>query len=152
MKKLFLFLTLAGLGVLPALADPEKNLVNMDDHGIALQGYDPVSFFTQDKPMKGKTELHSLYQGATYLFASQEDKTAFEANPAQYAPQFGGFCAYGVSQGHTAQVKIDAYQIVDGKLLMQYDQGVRDLFNQDKIGNLAKAQANWPKIVADQGK
>ena len=149
MKKL-LVLTLFLLGV-PVFAQMPKSLLNLDKQGVAIQGYDAVAFFTQNKPVKGDARYQSTYRGAKYYFASAEDKAAFDRDPAKYEPQFGGFCAYGVSQGHTAPVKIDAFQIVNGRLLMQYDLDVKSDFNKDQSGNLAKADKNWPALVEKKG-
>jgi len=124
---------------------------NLDKQGVAIQGYDPVAFFTQGKPVKGQAQFESTYKGAKYLFASAEDKAAFDANPAKYEPQFGGFCAYAVSEGHTAPVKIEAFMIVNGRLLMQYDLDIKKTFEKDPQGRLAKADKNWPGIVEKRG-
>ena len=148
MKKCFLLLML--VSSIPAFGQ-FKSLLNLDKKGIAIQGYDPVAFFTQNRTVKGLLEFESKYNGARYLFATAEDKATFDANPAKYEPQFGGFCAYGASQGHTAPVKIEAFQIVNGRLLMQYDLGVKKEFNKDQQGNLQKADKNWPGIVAKEG-
>src|SRR5215471_7422494 len=148
MKKLFhAFVLLAGLSTL-ALA---KDLQNLDHDGVAIQGYDPVAFFTDHRPVKGDAQFQSQYRGAKYYFASAEHKAAFDQEPAKYEPQFGGFCAYGASKGHTAPVKIEAWQIVNGRLLMQYDLGVKKDFNKDQQGNLQKADKNWLGIVAKKG-
>jgi YHS domain-containing protein len=149
MKKLFLLLLL--LGSVPAFAQT-KSLLNLDKQGVAIQGYDPVAFFTQNRPVKGRPEFESKYNGARYFFASAEDKATFDANPAKFEPQFGGFCAFAVSEGHTAPVKIEAFQIVNGRLLMQYDLGVRKDFNKDTQGNLQKADRTWPGLVQKLGK
>lgn len=148
MKMLFVMLLL--LGSIPTFAQT-RTLLNLDKNGIAIKGYDPVAFFTQNQPIKGRPEFESKYNGAGYLFASAEDKAMFDANPAKYEPQFGGFCAYGASQGHTAPIKIEAWQIVNGRLLMQYDLGVKKDFNKDQQSNLQKADKNWPGIVAKEG-
>lgn len=137
----------------PAWAeDTGKHLLNLDRSGLALQGYDPVAFFTAGEPVKGDAAQTAVYQGATYRFASAENKAKFEAEPSKYAPQFGGYCAYGVSRGYTAPIKVDAFQIVDGRLLLQFDKGARDLFNRDVQASLKKADANWPGLVAKKGK
>jgi len=149
MKKVFFLLLLFASA--PVFGQ-NKTLLNLDRQGIAIQGYDPVAFFTQNRPVKGRPEFESKYNGARYLFASAEDKSTFDANPAKYEPQFGGFCAYAASQNHTAPVKIEAFQIVNGRLLMQYDLGVRKEFNKDTQGNLQKADKNWPGLVQKEGK
>jgi YHS domain-containing protein len=150
MKSFFLLLLL--LAGIPAFSQTQKSLQNLDKKGMAIQGYDPVAFFTQNKPVKGLASFASRYKGAKYLFASADDKAAFDANPAKYEPQFGGFCAFGVSEGHTAPVKIEAFQIVNGRLLMQYDLSIKDQFNRDQAGNLQKADNNWPALVEKKGR
>jgi YHS domain-containing protein len=129
-----------------------KELNNLDGNGVALQGYDPVAFFTDNQPVKGNQQFQSQYHGATYYFASAEHKATFDKDPAKYEPQFGGFCAYGASRGKTVPVKIDAWQIVNGRLLMQYDLDVKSKFNSDPQGNLSKADKNWPGLVEKLGK
>jgi YHS domain-containing protein len=143
--------TLMILLALPSVAQA-KELNNLDGNGLALQGYDPVGFFTDNRPVKGNQQFQSQYQGATYYFASAEHKAAFDKEPAQYEPQFGGFCAYGASRGKTVPIKIEAWQIVNGRLLMQYDLDVKGKFNTDPQGNLSKADKNWPGLVEKLGK
>ncbi len=129
-----------------------KQLLNLDRSGLALQGYDPVAFFTDQRPVKGNSQFQSEYNGAKYYFASTDHKAAFDKDPAKYEPQFGGYCAYGVSHGARAPIKIEAWQIVNGRLLMQYDLGVKDDFNKDQQGTLKKADQNWPGLVEKYGK
>lgn len=129
-----------------------KTLLNLDKSGVAIQGYDPVAFFTDGKPVKGKPELSVRHGGALYYFASEQQRDSFKADPAKYEPAFGGFCAYAVSRGYTAKIDVNAFQIVNGRLLLQYSKGVRDDFNKDPKGNLAKADANWPALVEKKGK
>jgi YHS domain-containing protein len=150
MKLLSILLAVIGL-VLPASAQT-KTLQNLDKAGLAIQGYDPVAFFTDGKPVKGKPEFTANHKGATYRFASQEHKDLFVKNPEKYEPQFGGYCAYGVSKNGLYSIEPEAFQIVDGKLLLQYDKGARDNFNKDAKGNLSKANANWPGLVEKKGK
>ena len=150
MKKLICSLILATF-TLPLLAQP-KTLLNLDKAGIAIQGHDPVAFFTDNKPVKGKTEFSSKYSGATYLFSSKEHKELFDKEPAKYEPAFGGYCAYGVSRNKLVEIDVDAFQIVDGHLILQYSKGVRSDFNKDTQGNLAKANQNWPVLVEKKGK
>jgi YHS domain-containing protein len=129
-----------------------KTLLNLDKAGVAIQGYDPVAFFTDNKPVKGKPEFVRLYRGATYQFASKEHRDLFAKDSAKYEPAFGGYCAYGLSKGKLVEIDVDAFQIVEGRLLLQYSKGVRDDFNKDVKGNLAKAEANWPGLVEKKGK
>lgn len=120
--------------------------LNLDKDGVAIQGYDPVAFFTENKPVKGKPSISSKSGGATYHFASEENKKAFDAEPTKYIPQFGGYCAYGVSKGDLVKIEVDAFQVVNGRLLLQYDKKVREKFNKDQAGFLKKADANWPTV------
>jgi YHS domain-containing protein len=144
------------LVVAPALVGTvfaqSKTLINVDKSGLAVQGYDVVAYFTDGKPVKGDAQFSSNHGGARYQFASAEHKAAFDKEPAKYAPQFGGYCAYAVSKKTTAKIEPDAFQIVDGRLLLQYDKGIRDKFSKDTKGNLAKADANWPGLVEKKGR
>jgi YHS domain-containing protein len=129
-----------------------KNLVNVDKAGLALQGHDPVAFFTDNQPVKGRPELQSVHRGATYRFATAANKARFDKDPDKHAPAFGGFCAYGVSKNKLVGVNVEAFQIVEGRLLLQYSKGVRNDFNQDPQGNLRRADQNWPALVGQKGK
>jgi len=150
MKQFILSLIVATLA-LPVFAQT-KNLLNLDSSGIAIQGYDPVAFFSDNKPVKGNAAFVAKRDGAVYLFASKEHREMFVKEPMKYEPCFGGYCAYGVSRNKLVEIDVDAFQIVDGKLLLQYSKGVRDDFNADQKGNLTKANDNWPKLVDKKGK
>ncbi len=153
MKRTLLLLSLFGLlaNATSSLA-ADKRLLNLDKDGLAIQGYDPVAFFTVKSPVKGKPEFVSQHEGARYQFHSAKNKGLFDADPAKYLPQFGGYCAYGVSRNALAPIQIEAWQVVDGRLLMQKNPGIRDDFNEDAKGNLVKADANWPKLLEKKGK
>ena len=150
MKKLFLALFVATVAL--PLAAQTKTLLNLDKTGLAIQGYDPVAFFAEGKPVKGKPEFPARHNGALYYFASKEHRDLFKADPAKYEPAFGGYCAYGVSRNKLVEIDVDAFQIVDGRLLLQYSKGVRDDFNKDTKGNLTKANTNWPALAEKKGK
>jgi len=117
MKKLSLLLLTLGLA-LPAFAQT-KTLLNLDKTGVAIQGYDPVAFFTDNRPVKGKPEFPARHNGALYDFTSKEHRELFKSDPAKYEPQFGGYCAYGVSKGKLVEIDVDAFQILNGRLLRQ---------------------------------
>ncbi|MBX3356938.1 MAG: hypothetical protein KF745_00770 [Phycisphaeraceae bacterium] len=125
----------------------QRVLVNIDDQGVALEGYDPVSYFTRAKPVKGDPAITSTYLGATYRFTSGADKATFDADPAKYAPQFGGYCGYAASINTISPVDPMLYQVLDGRLVLQHNQKAWRLWNQDVPGNLAKADQNWPGLV-----
>ena len=150
-RRIFAALLLSLLTAATTLA-ADKALLNLDKEGVAIQGHDPVAFFTVKAPLKGKPEFTSELHGAKYRFHSAKNKAAFDAEPAKYEPQFGGYCAFGVSKGKLVEIDVSAFQIVEGRLLLQYSPGVRDDFNKDTTGNLKKAEANWPKLVEKKGK
>jgi YHS domain-containing protein len=143
--KLLLTVVLAlGLSLAsPALAvDP----VYTSWRGLALSGYDPVAYFTDGKPVPGSASFTLEWMGATWRFASAEHRDAFAANPALYAPQYGGYCAWAVSQDHTASSDPEAWKIVDGKLYLNYSRDVQKKWETDVQGNVRKADANWPGL------
>ena len=116
--------------------------------GGAIRGYDPVAYHTEGKPVAGKRAHRVEWKGATWSFASAENKALFEGDPEKYAPRYGGYCAWAVSQGYTASIDPDAWNIVEGKLYLNYSLGVRDQWSQDIPGNIAKGDVNWPKLLA----
>ena len=118
----------------------------------AVSGYDPVAFFTEAKAVNGSPFITGDYQGATYFFATEEHKKLFAENPAKYAPQFGGYCAYGVSLGKLFPVDINTWQVRDGKLYLNLNADVLKKFNADLNGNVAKAEQHWPGLVNKHGK
>ncbi|MEM6614785.1 MAG: YHS domain-containing (seleno)protein [Cyanobacteria bacterium P01_C01_bin.72] len=118
-----------------------------DNNGLAIRGTDPVAYFTQSKPVAGKAEFSHNWNGITWQFSTQENRDLFAANPEQYAPQYGGFCAWAVSQGYTAAIDPQAWKIVDGKLYLNYNQGIQRRWEKDISGNIKKANANWPGVL-----
>jgi len=146
-------LALAITSVALAVTAHASNLVNTSGaSGIAVGGYDTVAFFTDHKPVNGDPSITATYQGATYMFASKEHKALFEANPENYAPQCGGFCAFGVSVGALFPVEIDTWQIRNGKLYLNLNKTILKKFNSDFDANVAKADKNWPILVEKNGK
>ena len=126
------------------------DLVNTE-RGLALEGHDPVSFFSDGGPVEGTDSFTATHRGATYKFASQENREAFQADPDRYAPAFGGFCAYGVSVGKLFKVEIETWQIIDGRLVLNKDLKVKTLFDKNRERNFAKASEKWPGLVAKKG-
>jgi hypothetical protein len=115
---------------------------------LALDGYDPVAYFKTGKPQKGNPTHGLSWNGATWHFASAENKSAFEAGPAAFAPQFGGYCAWAVSQGYTAKGDPSAWRIVDGKLYLNYNASVQKTWERDIPSNIAKGERNWPTVLS----
>lgn len=116
--------------------------------GIAVDGSDVVGYFTQGAPVAGDPAITFAYMGVTWLFASEANRDAFAADPARYAPQYGGYCAYAVSQGYTAPTVPEAWTIVDDKLYLNFSTGVRSRWERDIPGHIAAADANWPAVLA----
>lgn len=119
--------------------------INVKDK-IAIQGYDPVAYFESNKPIEGKKEITAEFNGAVYYFSSESNKALFLKSPSQYEPQFGGFCAYGISEGHEAPIKPEAFTIVDNKLYLNYNLKVKELWSKDRDSRIQKATLNWEKI------
>ena len=129
------------------------DLVNVSGKSkVAVGGCDTVAFFTDSKPVNGSPAITAEYQGATYFFASEEHKQLFTETPAKYAPQTGGFCAYGVSVGKLFPVDINTWQVRNDKLYLNLNADVLKKFNADFDGNVAKAEKNWPALVKKNGK
>lgn len=115
----------------------------------AVQGHDPVAYFTDGAPVKGSKKFSTTYQGAEYRFSSAENLSAFEADPAAYAPQYGGYCAWAIAQGKTAKGDADYWAIVDGKLYLNYNRKVQEDWNEDRLGFIDSANTNWPNVLSD---
>ncbi len=120
------------------------------DKGKAIHGYDAVAFFTDSKPVMGKENLTCQYNGATWYFADQQHLESFKANPEKYAPQYGGYCAYGTSQGHKAPTEVETWTVVDGKLYFNYNAKVKEMWVKDQLGFIKKADEQWPMIKDKQ--
>jgi YHS domain-containing protein len=132
---------LAILAAAPALAGS----VN-EAGGVAIKGYDPVAYFTEGKAVDGSPDITVTYEGATFEFASAANRDLFAADPTRYAPQYGGFCAFGTSRGYKADIDPQAFTVVGDRLYMNYNLEVRQEWAKDVPGNVAKADANWPKV------
>ena len=117
------------------------------EDGIAVDGSDVVAYFTQGMPVAGSADISYDWMGATWLFSTEENRDMFAATPDAYAPQFGGYCAYAVSQGYTAPTIPEAWRIVDGKLYLNFSLRAQELWLQDVPGNIAKGNANWPGVL-----
>ena len=118
--------------------------------GAAIGGYDPVAYFTEGKPVKGSEQHSYQWKGATWRFASAENRDRFAAAPEKYAPQYGGYCAYGVASGYAVKTEPDAWSVFDGKLYLNYDREVQASWAKDVRGYAGKADANWPRVLSTQ--
>lgn len=129
----------------------QKVLVLKNRDGVAIEGYDPVAYFTDKKPAKGSARILSEYEGAKYYFSSTDHKALFDANPAKYTPAYGGYCGYAASIDRLSPISPEWFQIIDGKLILQHNKKAFDKFNLDLNGNVVKADVNWPGLVARNG-
>lgn len=112
----------------------------------AIHGYDVVAYFTEGKPVKGKKEFTNTYAGESWYFSSAENLESFQTSPEKYLPQFGGYCAYGMSRGYKAKTEPDAWTIVNGKLYLNYNVDVRKIWNEKQGEFINKANSNWPTV------
>ncbi|WP_338869746.1 YHS domain-containing (seleno)protein [Spirosoma sp. SC4-14] len=134
---IFLFISTASFAQKPAIFSTD---------GKAIRGYDPVAYFTDGKPVMGDSSLTYMYQDVNWVFASREHLDMFKADPAKYLPQYGGYCAFGMSRGYKASTEPDAWTITDGKLYLNYNQKVRTEWAKDQTGYIQKADQNWPEV------
>jgi hypothetical protein len=147
----YLFALLVALGV-PALASASPApSVSATDQGIAIGGYDPVAYFTEGRPVAGSVAITLRWNGATWRFASAASRARFEANPAAYAPAFGGYCAWAISQNYIAPGDPLVWRIVDGRLYLNFNQRAKALWEADLVDAIARGNANWPGVLTTAG-
>lgn len=133
------------LAATPALAkDP---VYTSTFSNVAVSGYDPVAYFTEGKPVEGSGDFSADYDGATWRFASAANRDAFLRDPERFAPQYGGYCAWAVSQGYTASTDPEAWKIVDDRLYLNYSKSVQARWEQDVPGHIEKGDTNWPNVL-----
>lgn len=117
------------------------------EDGVAIRGYDPVAYFTEGEPQQGSREFAYEWRGATWHFSSANNRDLFENDPEQYAPQYGGYCAWAVKEGTTAPIDPQAWKIVDGKLYLNLNPKIQRRWQEDIPGNIAEADNNWPGVL-----
>jgi len=117
------------------------------EKGVALDGQDVVAYFTQSKLVMGVSQFKHNWGGTTWMFASAANRDMFANNPEKYAPQYGGYCAQGTSEGNLVVTQPDAWKIVNGKLYLNYDKTVQAQWMGDIPGHIASANKNWPAIL-----
>ncbi|MDA0704744.1 MAG: YHS domain-containing (seleno)protein [Proteobacteria bacterium] len=133
--------TLAGAGL---AAEINKTLL-----GNAIEGFDPVAYHLQAMPVEGSSDFTHDWGGATWRFASAENRDLFAANPEKYAPAYGGYCAYGVTQDALVGIDPDAWSIVNGTLYLNYSKDVQKTWEQDIPGYLKIADEKWPALAGE---
>jgi hypothetical protein len=141
-----LMLPLAGLlpWPMPSLA----GLTVFAERGLAIRGYDPVVYFVEGRPVRGPEAFTHAWGGAAWRLASAASRDRFAADLAAFAPQYGGFRAFAVSEGHDAPIDPAAWKIVDGRPYLHYDRGVQRRWEADIPGRIAKGDTNWPSVAA----
>jgi YHS domain-containing protein len=140
---LILFSAFSGSSQTEAFRSKQFNL----DNWVAIKGYDPVAYFTQNKAIKGKKDFSFTYQGINYYFATAGDLQSFQANPAKYEPQYGGWCAYAMGHdGSKVEVDPETFKMINGKLFLFYNRFFNNTlktWNQDEPKLHAQADKNW---------
>ena len=116
---------------------------------LAVNGYDVVAYFEEARPVEGSARFETAWRGATWRFASAAHRDAFLAEPEVFAPQYGGYCAWAASQGKTAPGSPQVWKIVEGRLYLNVNAAVQKRWEKDVPGFIAKANANWPSLLAD---
>ncbi len=139
-------LSILGLALAPIAMADHSPQVGVDENGIILNGYDAVAYFTMNKPVKGSKEFMAVHDGAIYLFSSAKNRDAFNENPGDFAPQYGGWCAYGAALGKKFHVDGQAYEIVHGKLYVNLDKGIQKKWAGERDAFIRDADAKWPSI------
>ena len=120
--------------------------INKDRSDVAVRGYDVVAYFTDGRPVPGRAEFEYAWQNATWRFDSAAHRDLFAKTPDKYAPQYGGFCAWAVSQNYTAPIDPKAWTIVDGRLFLNYSLKVQDTWSRERTTNIVKADGYWPAL------
>ncbi|MEO1192688.1 MAG: YHS domain-containing (seleno)protein [Pseudomonadota bacterium] len=143
---------LAGAAVLPLAATlawsaAAKTPEVYADDGIAVDGTDVVAYFTEGRPVEGDEAITHQWRGATWLFSTEANRDAFAADPEAYAPQYGGYCAWAVSNGYTASTVPEAWTIVDGKLYLNFSKRVQRRWERDIPARIRAANAYWPGVL-----
>jgi YHS domain-containing protein len=131
----------------PAINTLKSGLLGGRDD-TAILGYDTVAYFTEGKAVKGQERFVTEWRGAKWQFASQAHLETFKAAPEKYAPQYGGYCAFGVAQGYLVKIEPDQFKVIDGKLYLNYDASVQKKWLEDPAGYIRRADANFPGLLA----
>ena len=135
--------TFASLGTAFAA---DENFITDASKNIAINGYDPVAYHTVGAPTKGSADYTFEFDGAVYKFSSAENKAAFKADPAKYAPAYGGWCSVGASKGKKIPTQAEFFKVVDGQLYLNSSAGAQKVFLKDEAGTISVADKNWTKI------
>lgn len=139
---------LLGLASTAAAAAPASApSVSVSEEGLAIRGYDAVSYFSDGGPVTGSTAFEYRWNGAIWRFASANARDRFAADPAAFAPQFGGYCAWAVSQNYIAPGDPKVWRIVDGRLYLNYNLRAKELWEADLSASIERGEENWPTVL-----
>jgi YHS domain-containing protein len=127
-----------------------SGLWGYEPSGVAVRGYDTVAYFTLGEPTEGKEAFETEWRGAIWRFASQEHLDLFVTNPDKYAPQYGGYCAYGVAIGNLVKIEPDLWDIIDGKLYLNYDEDLQEKWRVDIPGHIVKANEIFDQLLKEK--
>ena len=134
------------LAAVTASAGPQP-VVNVSRGQLALRGYDAVAYWTDGRSIRGVASFTHRWNGAEWRFSSSANRDAFAKDPSRYAPRFGGYCAYAVSRGYTADGDPNVWRIVDGHLYLNYSKRAQVLWEEDIPGNVVRGSRNWPGVL-----
>jgi len=150
------FLIVCALAGAAGADQPEINmrgpagwLSSGEEWSHALNGYDPVAYFTEGRPVRGEDAYVSTHRGVPFLFASAEHKALFDEDPSRYVPRFGGYCAYAVSQGSTASGDPLVWTLHEGRLYLNLDEKTQKIWLDDRDEYIEQAERNWPTVLAE---
>ena len=127
----------------------KSGLWGYEESGVAVRGYDTVAYFTLGKPTEGKEAFETEWMGAKWRFASQEHLDLFKASPEKYAPQYGGYCAYGVALGNLVKIEVDRWDIIDDKLYLNYDKKLQGKWRKDIPGFINTANQKFNQLLVE---
>ena len=147
--KYIFFSLLLGLTALACTGTSPVARVNATSEGLAIKGYDPVAYFTEQKPVAGSIEFEHIWNGAKWRFATTEHRDLFKTDPEKYAPRYGGYCAYALSKGKIADIDPESWTVFNGKLYLNLNKDVQRLWMKDMQKYIRKADENWPHLLGD---
>ena len=135
-------------GVALALVALSSNAGEFNEsNGVAIKGYDPVAFFKDSNPVRGKDDLRFEYKGSNFVFANAENRAAFATAPEKYAPQYGGYCAFGTARGYKADIDPSTFTVIDGRLYLNYNAQVQREWSADTGRFIRQADERWPTVT-----
>lgn len=125
-----------------------RSRINVDRDGVAIEGYDPVAYFTRNEAVRGNSDIAAIHDGATYYFASEQHRLMFLEDPAQYLPEYGGWCAYAMADGSFADIQPDQFVVHEGRLFLNFNGRINRRFSRDIDGYVESADRQWPQAQA----